>query len=174
MPKWIDLKVRQPKHGQLVVIKGAPYQTFGFDLAVNTDVSICKFGTYSPEDPQFYLEKNATHWYPLPAIREEPNPEREKLRDEYPNIFNQCKAIEVTLHGRAPLIDWRVMPDTLHSGLPTGFAYAWKITGSVEVNGKLLKSEETVIDEVMYSARLDWYDRAIRFIANGLAQEILK
>lgn len=182
--KWIDLKTRQPRLGQTVVLKVLPLADSFFKKTV---LVLCTWGD-SPEHRYPF----ATHWCPVPTVDDaEDQARRAYQRRHWPqDVITQADAMEAEMAKRAPRIQWHAEPirlirDTVLDQPQIGQMYSpglkyshyvtgWRIVGIFDTGVDEFHFAREITDLVFRDGRIDYYGYIAHEMARALAEELLK
>lgn len=166
MPKWIDLRERQPKMGQLVVVLGKPYREDELSRAENRDIHLCEWDT-SP-DWLYSSRYQAEYWYPIPVVGPYEKPTEQPLPRKLQELVDDLTKL---LKRRAPRLDWRV---TVVSRYAPDLLDTIHIEAEAEVVSYELKAWHEIDLQLYMHHREDIIDQVIQQMVYGLAQEMVR
>jgi hypothetical protein len=184
--KWIDLKEREPKFGQLVVVlepRWPDMQALG--QAVRPTI-------WGKDSALYPLVRTATHWCPIPDVRPSVSvTDYERRRQNWPPAVRaEADALAAEMKTRAPRIEWRVEPTSMirdvgigepdtasmkDPGLVTNFyAHGWRITGEFDTGVDVFTFSREITDEYFRVAAVDIPGYIAHEMAHALAHELLR
>lgn len=182
--KWIDLKTREPRLGQTVVLKTFPITD---SFSRKNDLVLCIYGD-SPEHRYPF----ATHWCPVPTVDDAEEQARKAYQRRLwpPDVITQADAMEAEMAKRSPRIQWHAEPirlirDTVLDQPTIGQMYApvlkssnyvtgWRIEGTFDTGVDEFHFAREITNLAFRDGTIDWYGYIAHEMSRALAEELLK